>query len=169
MPRLVVQSPEFAGRAFELINSEITLGRLPDNTIHIDHGSVSGHHAVLTQEGDTYTVRDLNSTNGTRINGARITQQRLQRGDVLQAGNISLEYHSEATGDAQPLPEVRQGVDLAAGGESAVPIGFVNASPFGRKRLSTTPPAVRTATLVLGFLAVASLGFLVAKVFLPAS
>ena len=95
MPRLVAQSPEFAGKSFNLSGAEITVGRVEDNRIQIEHASVSGHHAVLKLDAMDYVIKDLDSTNGTRINGERITQQKLRRNDILRLGNIELLYDSE--------------------------------------------------------------------------
>ena len=48
MPRLVAQSPEFEGRVFDLTGSELTVGRVADNRIQLEHASVSGHHAPFS-------------------------------------------------------------------------------------------------------------------------
>ena len=119
----MVQSPEFEGRVFELLKPQVSLGRLPDNDIHIDHGSVSGHHAMLTLDGEDFLVQDMNSTNGTRVNGAKISQHKLTRGDLLQVGNIQLSYESEAVGAAQPLPEISDGSFFLLGLRYAIDCG----------------------------------------------
>ena len=69
MPRLVAQSPEFEGKVFDLTGGELTVGRVADNRIQIEHASVSGHHAVFKLDALDYVIKDLDSTNGTRING----------------------------------------------------------------------------------------------------
>lgn len=164
MPRLIVQSPEFEGRVFELLKPQVSLGRLPDNDIHIDHGSVSGHHAVLTLDGEDFVLQDLNSTNGTRVNGAKISQHKLTRGDLVQAGNIQLSYESEAVGAAQPLPEVAAGLDIGAAHGSVRPADFKNASPYGRRHQGSAGGAGAIAVLSL-LLALGSLGYLGYRLF----
>lgn len=164
MPRLVIQSPEFEGRVFDLPKTDMTLGRLPENDIHIDHGSVSGHHAVLVRDGEDYLVRDLNSTNGTRVNGAKITQQKLQRGDAVQFGNIQLVYDSEVASSAQPLPEVQVGLDVSHARASQRPPDFSNASPFGRRHQAKTGGIDVLVTLSF-ILALGGVGFLAFKLF----
>jgi predicted component of type VI protein secretion system len=159
MPRLIVQSPEFANLTFDLLESEISVGRAADNKIHIEHGSLSSHHAVLTSGGGDYTVRDLNSTNGTRVNGNRIAQQRLQRGDILQLGNIEAYYDSEIGGAQQPLPDPTVGNEYGSE-TSERPSNYANVSPFGRK-IAVNESAGKQPQLILTVLAVlAGLAFL---------
>lgn len=164
MSRLVIHSPEFEGRVFELLKKETTLGRLPDNDIHIDHGSVSGHHAVLVSDGDDFLLRDLNSTNGSRVNGTKITQQKLQRGDTIQVGNIQIAFESEAAGAAQPLPEVQVGLDVGHGKASARPADFVNASPYGRRHETKTGGVGGIVAIAL-LLGLGGVGFLAYRIF----
>ncbi len=84
-----------------------TIGRLPDNTIVIDSPSVSGHHACVFSSDGQYVVEDLQSTNGTFVNGVRVSQQVLEHGDVVKVGDHELvfdglaEIDAPSTGDAE--------------------------------------------------------------------
>src|ERR1700759_512461 len=102
MPRLVAQSPEFSGTSFDLKGPEMTVGRLEDNAISVAHASVSGHHAILTLDEQDYVLKDLDSTNGTRVNGEKITSQKLRRNDMVRLGNIELLYDSEHAPPGRP-------------------------------------------------------------------
>ena len=169
MPRLVAQSPEFTGSTFDLTGKEITVGRVADNKIQIEHASVSGHHAVLKLDMMDYVIKDLDSTNGTRINGERITQQKLRRNDILRLGNIELLYDSEHAPPGQPMPSPSARVNLADCSSHGRPANFVNASPIvkrGRGSLSSTWKLVLT---VLAILAVAGIGYLAWMVIYPPS
>lgn len=73
----------------------VTVGRLPDNTIVIDHPAVSGHHACASLEGDHFVLEDLQSTNGTFVNDRRVTRHTLQDGDVVRVGNHTLVFDAE--------------------------------------------------------------------------
>src|SRR5688500_11143661 len=95
MPKLQISLPDGATPSFDLTEATVTLGRLPDNTIQIDDASVSSHHAQLTLEAGDYVLTDLDSTNGTRVNGATHTAGKLQDGDQVQFGNIEAVYISE--------------------------------------------------------------------------
>jgi pSer/pThr/pTyr-binding forkhead associated (FHA) protein len=65
------------------------IGRAPSNRIVIDHSTVSAQHAVLLKVRDTYWLMDLQSTNGTQINGAFITHAKLNDGDTIRFGSVA--------------------------------------------------------------------------------
>jgi len=137
MPKLHIQSGVLQGKVFELVEERISLGRALDNVIHLEEATVSHHHAMLLQENGDYKLRDLNSTNGTRVNGLRITEVRLNSGDQIRFGTVEIRYESEIKKSGQPLPPPRTGVDVSqiGRGVTAAPSGFGSASPFGKKRL----------------------------------
>src|SRR5471032_3153772 len=161
MPRLVAQSPEFSGQVFNLAGSEVSVGRVADNKVQVEHASVSGHHAVLTLDALDYVIKDLDSTNGTRINGERITQQKLRRNDILRLGNIELLYDSEHQPPGQPMPNPSERVNLAECATHGRPSDFANASPIV-KRMRGAPPKYWTPILaLLAMAAVAAIGYFV--------
>ena len=82
----------------ELTEERITIGRAPDNMIQIDDPSVSGRHAQLTLIDDRYQLKDLNSTNGTRVNSESVTDVFLRLGDRLRFGKVEARFGSDATG-----------------------------------------------------------------------
>jgi predicted component of type VI protein secretion system len=133
MPRLVAQSPEFTGTSFELNGPELTVGRLEDNKIQISHASVSGHHASLTLDEQDYVLKDLDSTNGSRVNGEKITSQKLRRNDMVRLGNIELLYDSEHAPPGRPMPSLSERVNLAECSTKGHPADFTNASPIKKK------------------------------------
>ena len=73
----------------ELIGDAVTIGRAPSNGIVIDHPTVSAQHAVLLRTGDSYSLKDLNSTNGTQINGVSISDAQLKNGAEIRFGYIT--------------------------------------------------------------------------------
>jgi hypothetical protein len=166
MPRLVAQSPEFAGQVFELKGPEVTVGRLPDNGIQIEHASVSGHHGVFTLDGQDYRIKDLESTNGSRINGDKINEQKLRRNDVLRLGNIELLYYSEHAPPGQPMPSLSERVNLAECSTHGRPADFTNASPVGKKVRGKQNTIWTLVLSLLAVLAVASMAYFVWIIFL---
>jgi pSer/pThr/pTyr-binding forkhead associated (FHA) protein len=160
MPRFIGQSEEFASSVWELAQSPVTVGRLDDNLVHIEHSSVSGHHARLLLDENDYKVIDLDSTNGTRVNGERITEQRLRRNDIVRFGNIEVLYDSEYSPPAQALPEPSARVVLSTGTPSqGRPADFTNLSPYPRKGGISTKNPLNLAIIILGVLAVAAVGY----------
>jgi len=161
MPRLVAQSPEFSGKTFDLAGKEITVGRVADNKIQIEHASVSGHHAVFTLDALDYVIKDLDSTNGTRINGERVTQQKLRRNDILRLGNIELLYDSEHQPPGQPMPSPSARVNLAECATHGRPPDFANASPITKRVRGAIDKTWKTILGVLALLAVGGVGYFV--------
>jgi pSer/pThr/pTyr-binding forkhead associated (FHA) protein len=78
------------------------IGRKPGNNLQPDDVSVSGNHAAITLNASRYSedlkdvsVEDLGSTNGTRVNGRRVSRQRLMHGDLLTLGTLVLKFIDE--------------------------------------------------------------------------
>lgn len=91
MPKLVLL---FEGRVLKETavshTAPVTIGRLPDNTIVIDNTAVSSHHVRVGREGPQFVVEDLGSTNGTFVNGEKITKRPLRHGDTILVGKHKL-------------------------------------------------------------------------------
>lgn len=83
--------------------SRLLIGRHPWNDVQLDHDSVSRYHAMLVREGGHWTVVDLNSTNGIRVNDREVRQQRLRHGDIVQIGRYRLVLN-EGVAPARNLP-----------------------------------------------------------------
>ena len=78
------------GKQFDLQDPRIVVGRDLDCNIRFPDSLLSRHHAELIREGDTYLIRDLNSTNGSYLNTERITEARLTPGDTIRLADIEL-------------------------------------------------------------------------------
>src|ERR1700722_13212386 len=81
MPTLIIQLPNMPPVEHVLKEEAMTIGRMNGNSIALDHSSVSLSHAKLTRIGGDYFLKDLNSTNGTMLNGQSIAEARLRAGD----------------------------------------------------------------------------------------
>ena len=90
MAKLVILNQGMTGRIFDLNVERTTVGRVEDNTFQIADGSVSSHHAEILLQGSDIVIRDLNSTNGTFINGEKITETILKPGQTLRLGQVEL-------------------------------------------------------------------------------
>jgi pSer/pThr/pTyr-binding forkhead associated (FHA) protein len=133
MPKLVVSLADGTDVSHDLTEEVVTLGRLSDNIIQIDDPSVSSHHAQLTLVSQQYHLKDLNSTNGTRVNGQSFGEWQLQDGDQIRFGKIEAVYASEIPADARPLPEAAI-VAVVPAETSHRPSDFANESPFKTKK-----------------------------------
>ena len=137
MARLLISSPS-GGVPHELTERVTTIGRAPENVMQLDDPSVSGRHAQIEQVGENYTITDLESTNGTRVNGELITSVTLRVGDRIRFGKIEACYECEVPEEAQPLP-VLEHAEARPAEVSARPVDFANASPFPRRRSERDP------------------------------
>jgi predicted component of type VI protein secretion system len=110
MAKLVVLSAGLNGRSHELNVDKTTIGRVDDNTFQVADPSVSSHHCEVLLRGNEVVIRDLNSTNGTFINGEKISESVLKAGQTLRLGQIELQLLTEgmpmptATATSQPAP-----------------------------------------------------------------
>lgn len=137
MARLVLLSEGLTGRTYELKVEKTTVGRVSDNALEIAESSVSSHHAELILKGNELLVRDLGSTNGTFINGEKITEGVLKPGQILRVGMVEMRLETgEAPSAAQKKTfdqtrVIPQGVKLDDFGNRA-PLDLKN-SPFSKK------------------------------------
>jgi pSer/pThr/pTyr-binding forkhead associated (FHA) protein len=139
MPKLVI-----SGITHELVEDLITIGRAPDNMIVITDPSISSHHAQLQLAGETYRLKDLDSTNGTRVNGVPAAETALRFDDRVRFGGVEARYEPDTPG-SQPLPQLEE-IEAKPADLSAAPIDFANASPFPRQKEQKDP--TRTAIFV---------------------
>jgi|SRR5437773_5144171 len=100
MAKLVVLSEGFTGLTCELKVDKTTVGRLEDNAFQISEPSVSSHHCELTRRGVELLVKDLNSTNGTFINGEKVAEAVLKPGQILRLGQVEMRLESGAAAAA---------------------------------------------------------------------
>lgn len=90
MSKLLVLNGPLAGQSYELKVDKTTVGRLEDNTFQIADPSVSSHHCEIHLQADGLLIKDLNSTNGSFINGEKITEAVLKPGQTLRLGQVEL-------------------------------------------------------------------------------
>jgi pSer/pThr/pTyr-binding forkhead associated (FHA) protein len=92
MARLILSLDGQTLAEYNMTKERYTVGRLPDNDIRIDNAAVSGHHSLLINILNDSFLEDLNSTNGTYVNGKLIKKHALQHGDVITIGHHQLRY-----------------------------------------------------------------------------
>lgn len=131
MPKMIISLDGVVLREVPLTKDRTTLGRRPYNDIVIDHLAVSGEHAVLQMAGREACIEDLNSTNGTYVNGKVAKKQPLKSGDTVEIGKYRLQYLDEA---APAIPAVAAG----AGAISAA-IKVMTGTAAGREMALVKP------------------------------
>ena len=117
IPKIIILSEILRGQTIELTKDKYTIGRTDDNDIPIPDGTISTHHATLVRtDSGTYIIEDHGSTNGTRINGMKISTQELGNSDILQCGGIEILFDCEDKANTQSLT-TQTGINLDQTGE----------------------------------------------------
>lgn len=102
MARLILSLDGQVLAEYNMTKERYTIGRLPDNDVRIDNAAVSGHHSLIINILNDSFLEDLNSTNGTYVNGKLIKKHALQHGDVITVGHHQLRFVDQPTGVADP-------------------------------------------------------------------
>jgi len=161
MAKLVVLSEGLTGLTHDLKVDKTTIGRLDDNTFQIAEPSVSSHHCELNQRGGDVFVKDLSSTNGTFINGEKITEAILKPGQILRLGQVEIRLESGAAAAPAAAPPKKplektmvigvQAQDLDKGNR---PVNFGATAAFSKKSDKTNKIFIAVG-VVLGVLIIA--------------
>ncbi len=99
MPKMIVSIDGVVIKEVQLAKDRTTMGRRPYNDVVIDNLAVSGEHAVFQLAGDEVYLEDLNSTNGTYVNGKAAKKQLLRSGDTIEVGKYKIKFLSDAGDD----------------------------------------------------------------------
>lgn len=119
---------------FPLNKEVMTIGRKEDNDIRIENLAVSGHHAKLLTIFEDSFLEDLNSTNGTFVNGKSINKHPLRNGDVIVIGKHELRY-------------INDSASMGDDGEKTVLIRRKPEPETEQQAYSMTPPNIEKARL----------------------
>ena len=108
MAKLLLKHEALTLNSYKLDQDEITIGRNPENEIQLDDAAVSGSHARVGRQANEYLedhfdyyIEDLGSTNGTKVNGQRISRQMLKHGDEVRIGGHQFIYDSGQVQDLE--------------------------------------------------------------------
>jgi pSer/pThr/pTyr-binding forkhead associated (FHA) protein len=118
MARLILSLDSQVLAEYNMSKERYTVGRLPDNDVRIDNPAVSGHHALFINILNDSFLEDLNSTNGTYVNGKLIKKHALQHGDVITIGHHQLRFADQQTNDTEQ-DEFEKTMVIPAGQQSA--------------------------------------------------
>ena len=160
MPRLVVLSEGLTGRSHELKAEKTTIGRVEDNTFQIPDSSVSSHHCEILLRGSDIVVKDLNSTNGTFINGQQVTEATLKPSQILRLGQVEVRLESDqaaAAAQKRTLDHtqiVPQGIKFEELGQLAK-----SGNPGFEKKSNTGTKVFIIVAIVVGVIALGAVAY----------
>ena len=127
MARLILSLDNQVLAEYNMTKERYTIGRLPDNDVRIDNPAVSGHHSLIINILNDSFLEDLNSTNGTYVNGKLIKKHALQHGDVITIGHHQLRFSDQQAPETEQdefektmvIPTGQQNADQLAMAEAA--------------------------------------------------
>jgi hypothetical protein len=160
---LRIEDGKFAGRRYVFDQDVVVLGRTPENDVVVPDEGASRKHARISLEGETYKVEDMQSSNGTRVNGQPLNKPlKLRDGDLVQIGDVTFKFGVQqaapnstrivAVGD---LPQWdRPSTALAPAGQAGAlaargPGGGAALARPGVKRGTARPPMPKRVRLAL--------------------
>ena len=145
MAKLVLSMDGLVLKEISLTKERMTIGRRATNDIQIDNLAISGEHAaVVTILNDSF-LEDLNSTNGTLVNGQPVKKHFLKNGDVVELGKYKLKYLAEQASAAEP--DYEKTMVLRQGAAAPAPLVAREAPASG---VSTPAPIVGAIQILNG-------------------
>jgi pSer/pThr/pTyr-binding forkhead associated (FHA) protein len=153
MARLILSLDSQVLAEYNMSKERYTIGRLPDNDVRIDNPAVSGHHSLIINILNDSFLEDLNSTNGTYVNGKLIKKHALQHGDVITIGHHQLRFADQQASDTEQdefektmvIPAGQQSAEQLAKAEEAVALAAAENTPAevaGKVDVRVEMPAV---------------------------
>jgi hypothetical protein len=143
MGKLVISMDGVVIKEVQITKDKTTLGRRPYNDVVIDNLAVSGEHAALLLVGADVFIEDLNSTNGTYINGKAVKKQMLVHNDTVEVGKYKIKYHADQGSGYEATQILRPSATASAPSEPSLsrPSGF--GGPTSLDPLVHLPASIR--------------------------
>ena len=151
MARLILSLDSQVLAEYNMSKERYTIGRLPDNDVRIDNPAVSGHHSLIINILNDSFLEDLNSTNGTYVNGKLIKKHALQHGDVITVGHHQLRFSDQQTHQTEQdefektmvIPASQQDAEQLAKAEQAAAMAAAAESPAAQPAEPAAAAAAR--------------------------
>jgi pSer/pThr/pTyr-binding forkhead associated (FHA) protein len=152
--RLVVLTTDLAGMEIALDKASLVIGRTDENDVLLNHRSISRHHAKIVRDADHYTIVDLQSANGVRVNGEDYERIELNPGDMIELGHVKLRFVGPLESYAfdpravQPRQLPVKLIGVGGGALAVVALGFVllrHGVPSGAPAPGAEPTALPPA------------------------
>jgi len=146
MARLILSLDGQVLAEYNMSKERYTIGRLPDNDVRIDNPAVSGHHSLIINILNDSFLEDLNSTNGTYVNGKLIKKHALQHGDVITIGHHQLRFSDQQTTDHEQ-DEFEKTMVIPAGQQRPEQIAKAERAAAAAASAVANPARVRAAAV----------------------
>lgn len=148
MPKMIVSIDGVVIKEVQLTKDRTTLGRRPYNDIVIDNLAVSGEHAVMQMSGMDVFLEDLNSTNGTYVNGKAIKKQQLQNGDAVEIGKYKIKFVHEGASETYEKTTVINAGSVVEAGDAQGTLGNAAIKVMSGTAAGREVPLVKVVTTI---------------------
>jgi len=151
MARLILTLSGQVMAEYNMTKERYTIGRLPDNDVRIDNPAVSGHHSLIINILNDSFLEDLNSTNGTYVNGKLIKKHALQHNDVITIGHHQIKFISSGIEEEEDdefartmiIDSSQEAVQRSAAKAAGMGSGTYKAPVFRDEAPASPPPAAK--------------------------
>ena len=149
MPKMIVSIDGVVIKEVQLTKDRTTVGRRPYNDVVIDNLAVSGEHAVLQMSGSDVFLEDLNSTNGTYVNGKAIKKQQLHNADTLEIGKYKIKFlHDGALGSQEKTTVIQAGAVVGERAAATHSVGSALIKVMSGAATGREVPLVKVVTTI---------------------
>lgn len=155
MPSIQFTTPSGSSGLLEISAERMSLGRADDNQLVLADDSVSSHHGEVSFDGATWIFSDLGSTNGTKINGARVEALQLEHGGSFTLGDVECVFIGDEVAPAA-APARAASRTVSSGGFAAVAYDRSLRTGFGPKKV--VKGSSSAGLIALGFLGLLACG-----------
>ncbi len=175
MPQLIVKQGPNLGATLDVETNAASIGRDQSNDVYLPHDTISRRHACLLYEDGAWTVSDLNSSNGTQVNGRKIEREQLRHMDEIKLGVAVLIFIDDSSplfGKEVGSPEITQTLDstiemLCVETTAEGEVGDVHRGVIQLFQLSNDVGACKTMLELMGKLSAAAAAALSADRIVP--
>jgi len=133
MALLIGMSNGIKGKTYDVANGRTAIGRNSTNILVFENDTISGRHCVIEKTGKRFVLKDLGSTNGTRVNSREITEVDLKPKDLIQIGSLEFMFDADPDEIVGTAVDMHASVEIAEGPVQA-PQTFNSISPFGSRK-----------------------------------
>lgn len=141
MANLILIDPEGNEQTLPLQGGTTRIGRDAENTIALDDPSVSTFHCEIIANEAGFTLKDLGSTNGSRVNGERITQSAITDGDLLRFGNVKARFAGDGVVAGAALADAGEAMDTTPSSDERQESAAASETPApSRSSFESLPP-----------------------------
>ena len=160
-PKITILSAQHRGKTYELTKDVYTVGRIEERDICIVDPTISTYHGSFVKSGNTYILKDNNSTNGSRVNNEPIVEKELKNSDIIQLGDVEMLYDCDDGDSAGEKTSNITGINLSVSPASSSSVKKLDSiSPYGERNKGESKKSQKILFIFLGLLVLIVVGLL---------